>query len=143
MRYAISLFAVVGALSTGALTAQPAPATPGTVVLAAVRITHRVLADGKPLPEGTYELRATNERPTPAAGQSPDAERWVEFVTGGTVVAREVAVVLRDDDRPTVGASSIPSRSGTHVEMLKGGEFLRISVRRGGEQYLLYLPVTR
>jgi hypothetical protein len=95
------------------------------------------------VPEGTYELRATNERPMPAVGQSPDAERWVEFVADGSVVAREVAVVLRDDDRPAIGASSVASRSGTQVEMLKGGEFLRISVKRGGEQYLLYLPITR
>jgi hypothetical protein len=27
------------------------------------------------------------------------------------------------------------------VELLKGGEFLRISVRRGTERYLVYLPV--
>ena len=49
--------------------------------------------------------------------------------------------VLRDDDLPSEGASSVPARNGTRVELLKGGEFLRISVRRGGERYLIYLPV--
>jgi hypothetical protein len=110
-------------------------------VLTAVQIPHSVLANGKPLPAGLYELRLTNERPTSLPGQSPDAERWVELVSNGNVVAREVAVVLRDDDLPSVGASSVPARDGTRVEMLKGGDFLRVSVRRGTERYLVYLPV--
>lgn len=142
MRYAISLLAVAGALSAGGIAVQEKPASTGaTGILAAVHITHSVLANGKPLPAGLYELRLTTERPTPLPGQSPDAERWVEFVSNGAVVAREVAVVLRDDDLPAVGASSVPSREGTRVEMLKGGEFLRISVKRGSERYLVYLPV--
>jgi hypothetical protein len=29
------------------------------------------------------------------------------------------------------------------VEMLKGGEFLRISIKREKERYLIYLPVMR
>ena len=67
----------------------------------------------------------------------------MEFVAGGKVVARESAEVLRDDDLPAVGASSVPARSGTRVEMLKGGEFLRVSVKRDRERYLVYLPVKR
>jgi hypothetical protein len=144
MRYAIVPAAFAGVLNIGTLAAQPTPASAGaTEVLATVRITHSVLANGQPLPVGTYELRLTNERPTPLVGQSPDAERWVEFVANGTVVARERAVVLRDDDRPPVGASSVRSRNGTRIEMLKGGEFLRVSVKREGERYLVYLPVAR
>jgi hypothetical protein len=46
-----------------------------------------------------------------------------------------------DDDLPAVGASSLPVRSGTRVDMLKGGEFLRISVKGDRERYLIYLPV--
>jgi hypothetical protein len=65
----------------------------------------------------------------------------VEIIAGGNVVAREIAEVLRDDDRPAVGASSQIAQSGTRVEMLKGGEFLRISIKRDGARYLVYLPI--
>jgi hypothetical protein len=109
-------------------------------LLATVRIPTTVMANGTPLAPGTYELRLTQERPTPAPGQSWNDERWVEFVASGKVVARESAEILRDDDLPAVGASSVPARKGTRVEMLKEGDFLRISVKRDRERYLLYLP---
>jgi hypothetical protein len=109
-------------------------------VLATVRIPTAVMVNGTPLPAGTYVIRRTQERPTAPAGQSSDAQRWVEFVADGKVVAREIAEVLRDDDLPQVGASSRPVVSGTRVDMLKGGEFLRISVKRDRERYLVYLP---
>jgi hypothetical protein len=142
MNYAISLLMLAGALSVGGPGVQETqPPRNAVGVLASVNITQSVLANGKPLPAGLYELRLTSERLAPLPGQSPDAERWVEFVANGKVVARETAVVLRDDDLPSVGASSVPARDGTRVELLKGGEFLRISVRRGTERYLVYLPV--
>jgi hypothetical protein len=100
-----------------------------------------VLADGAALAPGVYDLRLTDESPTALPGQSPDAQRWVEFHRGGEVAAREVAMVLRDDDLPPVGASSVPVREGTRVEILRGGEFLRVSVKRGTERYLVYLPL--
>lgn len=142
MHSAISLLALAGALSVGVVGALQQPASVNARgALASVHITQSVLANGKPLPAGVYELRLTNEHRRPLPGQSPDAERWVEFVANGTVVAREVAVVLRDDDLPSLGASSVPTREGTRVEMLQGGEFLRVSVKRGNERYLVYLPV--
>lgn len=110
-------------------------------MLATVRITTTVMAGGTRLPAGTYEVRLTDEHPTPLPGQSRDAPRWVEFVANGKVVAREIAEVLQDDDLPAVGASAVRVQSGTRVEMLKGGEFLRISVKRERERYLVYLPV--
>jgi hypothetical protein len=67
----------------------------------------------------------------------------MEFLADGKVIAREIAEVLRDDDLPAEGASSQRARSGTRVEMLKGGEFLRISIKREKERYLIYLPVMR
>ena len=110
-------------------------------MLATVRITSAVMANGALLPAGTYDVRLTPERPTPLAGQSRDARQWVEFVADGKIVAREIAEVLQDDDLPAVGASSLPVHAGTRVDMLKGGEFLRISVKRERERYLIYLPV--
>lgn len=141
MKYAISLLALAGVLTAGTAgqEKQKSPGSAGT--LAAVHVTQSVLANGTPLAAGLYELRLTNEWRTPMPGQSFEAERWVEFVANGSVVAREAAVVLRDDDLPSVGASSVPARDGTRVDLLKGGEFLRISVTRGRERYLVYLPV--
>ena len=114
-----------------------------TNVLAKVRITANVLANGEQLSPGTYEVRLTDQRPTPAVGQSWEAQQWVEFVANGKVVAREVAEVFHDNNLPAIGASSVRVPNGTRVEMLKGGEFLRVSVKREGERYLVYLPVMR
>lgn len=111
--------------------------------LATVRITQPVMADGKPLPEGTYQLVLTDERPTPLPGQSPDAQRWVAFVADGNPVARELAEVLRDSDLPAIGASARSTRDGVRVDVLKGGEFLRVSVTRQGQRYLIHLLISR
>jgi hypothetical protein len=138
MRYAMALCVCAGVLIGSAAAAQSTPASVGTgEVLATVRIPQAVLANGQPLPAGTYDVRLTNEWLT------APTEQWVELVANGAVVAREVAVVLRDDDLPVIGASSVPGQVGTRVEMLKGGEYLRVSVKRVGERerYLVYLPV--
>ena len=143
MRRTFSIFLILVPMSLGVTTPMTALASSDTNVLATVRITTAVLADGAPLAPGTYELRLTEQRPTPEPGQPADAQQWVEFVAKGKVVAREAAEVLRDQDLPTVGASSLPVRSGTRVDLLKGGEFLRVSVKREHERYLIYLPVRR
>jgi hypothetical protein len=137
------LFLTAGILNGNADSArQDTPSLPAAAgALATVEIPRPVLADGKPLSPGRYELRVAAERPTPLVGQSPDAQRWVEFVANGAVVGREIAEILRDDDRPSTGASSEPARQGTRVEMLKEGQFLRISVTRAKQRYLVYLPV--
>ena len=88
-------------------------------------------------------VRLTGERPAPLPGQPAGAQQWVELLADGKVVARESAEVLKDEDLPAEGASSQHVQNGTRVEMLKGGEFLRISVKRDGARYLLYLPIAR
>lgn len=134
--------AVIVAFLTGAVgLASPSSATASQHELATVRIAHDVLAGGQPLPAGTYQLKLTGEHPTPQPGQSREARQWVELVSGGSVVAREVAEVLRDGDRPAIGASSRPVDPGVRVELLKSGEFVRVSVKREGVRYLVYLPV--
>jgi len=107
-----------------------------------VRIPTAVMAGGTPLPAGTYELRLPVPSPGPAADDKQTAGPWVEFVANGKVVAREVAVVLYDGQLPSDGASSQKVPPGTRVEMLKDREFLRISVKREGVRYLIYLPPT-
>jgi len=111
--------------------------TESSAALAKVTIPTGVLAGGKPLARGTYEIRFSTTQP-PAAS---DAQRRVEFLAGGSVVAQELAEVLRDDDLPSTGDSARPSAQGVRVEMLKGGEFLRISIKRGAERLLIHLAV--
>jgi hypothetical protein len=136
MRQTILTFALVPALSFAVIAAQPPDNTTVTV-----RITAHVAAGETTLSPGTYEIRLTQKGPTSLPGQPPDSQRWVEFVESDKVIAREIAEVLRDDDLPAEGASSRPVRDGTRVEMLKGGEFLRISIKRERERYLIHLPV--
>lgn len=108
--------------------------------LGTVSLPANVLANGAPLAAGEYRLRLTTDRPT-MAGQPVDSQRWVELVRGEQVVAREIAEVLSDEDLPPVGASAQPVGEGVRVQMLQGGEFLRISVKRGQTRYLIHLPV--
>jgi hypothetical protein len=141
MQHAIVSVTLTMTLAAGAGAALSAGAGADVDRLAVVHITQAVIAGGKPLPPGKYEIRLATGGPAPLAGQSPEAQRWVEFVDGDTVAARDVAEVLRDDDLTAVGASSRPVREGTRVEMLKGSEFLRISVKRGSERFLIHLTV--
>ena len=139
MQTSIPAIALTFLLSVGA-SAQATSSTTTANEVVSVRIPVAVLADGKPLPPGQYNLRLTVRQP-PQPGQSAGAQQAVEIIAGGNVVARETAEVLRDDDLPPVGASSQSVQNGTRVEMLKGGEFLRISMKRDGARYLVYLPI--
>ena len=132
---------LVSALSAiGLATQADKPATADANRLTTVRIATTVMAGGTSLPAGTYELRLTGQSPVPVGDEQRTVREWVEFFANGTVVAREVAEILYDDALPSVGASSQRVPSGTRVEMLKGGEFLRISVKRENVRYLIYLP---
>jgi hypothetical protein len=127
---------------SGSTTAQ-VPA--GDTVLGTVSIPRAVMADGKPLPAGRYSVRLTTQQASsPAPGALPELERWVEFVQGGQVRGRElVSIVPADEVKMTMPGPDMPGRvgaSGSRVEMLKGGEFLRIWIARGGHNYLIHLP---
>jgi hypothetical protein len=146
--------AVVGVLWTaGAAAYVPAEVQSGSTaqvpagetVLGTVSIPRAVLADGKPLPAGRYTVRLTAEAATtPAPGALNSLERWVEFVQSGQVRGRElVSIVPAEEVSMTMPGPDMPGRvgrTGTRVEMLKGGEFLRIWIARGGHNYLIHLP---
>jgi hypothetical protein len=126
-------FALAGVLATGSAFAHHASATLGTVTL-----TQPVMAGGTTLLPGTYELRDTGEHPTPLPGQAAESQSYVEFMSNGTVAAREIAEVM--PGAPTaVGTSGGASRA--RVERLRGDEFLRVSVHHNGERYLIHLPM--
>lgn len=123
----------------GVLAAGPALAHHAASVLGTVRITQPAMAGGTMLQPGTYEIRLTGEHLKPLPGQSEDAGQWVEFISNGTVVARDAAEVMTPGNAP-VGTSGGPN-TRARVELLKGGDFLRVSMTRGGERYLIHLPV--
>jgi hypothetical protein len=101
-----------------------------------VTIGQSVLAEGKPLAAGKYEIWITEERPAGAAASA--AQRVVEFVQNGKVVARETAEVFGPGERP-VGTSGAAGRVSAQVQTLRGGEFVRVAVTDGGTRYLIHL----
>ncbi len=98
-----------------------------------VNIPRAVKADGQALPAGTYQVRVT-ETPAspPAAGQTPQYERWAEFLRGGKVVGREVVTVVPASDIKQVAEVTPPRPGGARTEVLKGGDYLRLVAQSGG-----------
>lgn len=122
-------------LAAGAAAQTPPAAAPAADSLGTVTISQPVLAGGVRLEPGTYEVRLTPETLAPLPGQTPGAERRVEFVANGAVVARDAAVVHEPEAVGTSGTASL------RVQLLKGGEFVRVSATREGRRYLIHLPV--
>jgi hypothetical protein len=122
--------------------AEPTSPT-GELVLGTVRVPKGVTADGKPLPAGTYQVRLTSQEAGPAAvGTSRTLERWVEFVQGGSVKAREVASIVPAAEAKMVAKDPPPAANGVKVQTLKGNDYVRVWFNKGGNHYLLYLPMS-
>ena len=133
---------LVGALVAAFVLPATLSAQNTNTTLGSVTINKKVKADGQPLPPGTYQIRLTSESPKPGVGQAPDSERYVEFVRGGKVVAREVATVVSNADAKTVIKGPRPPVGGVRVDTLKGNDYVRVSINRGGNFYLIHLPLT-
>ena len=125
--------------------AQPATAAAdtsalpvGTTSLGTVRLTRSVKANGEALPAGSYQLRLTGEEPPAHRGDQP-YERWVEFVRGGRVVGREVVSVVPASEIKNVSKGGAPAPGQSKVELLRGDDYLRVWVNRGGTHYLVHL----
>lgn len=114
----------------------------GEAALGSVRIGRRVMADGKPLAAGTYQVRLTAQTAQPSArGASASLERWVEFVQGGQVKGREVVSIVPRDEIKQVAKTNPPASGSARVELLKGNEYLRVWINQSGVHYLIHLPV--
>ncbi len=108
--------------------------------LGSVHITRKVMANGQPLAPGTYQVRLTQDEATPpATGADPKLERWAEFVQGGKVKGKEVVSVVPQDQVAEVAHSKPPRPGGSKVELLKGEEYLRVWINKGGTNYLIHL----
>jgi hypothetical protein len=119
-----------------------APAAPtGELVLGTVRLTKATTADGKPLPAGTYTVRLTAQEAKPdAKGASENIERWVEFVQRGTVKGREVVSIIPSAEVKNVVKDTPPPAGSSKVQMLRGNEYMRVWINKGGNHYLIYFP---
>ena len=119
------------------------PAQVGSAVnLGAVRIPRAVKGDGQALPAGTYQVRVTETPATPpAAGQTPQYERWAEFMRNGKVVAREVVTIVPAGDIKQVAEQTPPPAGGYRAEVLKGNDYLRLWINRGGNHYLIHFNI--
>jgi hypothetical protein len=113
----------VGAL-VGLLAASSAFAQPANASLGSVTIGKKVMADGKPLAPGTYQVRLTNDAPKPGVGQARTPRKYVEFVKGGKVVAREVATVISAEDISKIAKGKKPAKNGSSTELLQGRRLL-------------------
>src|SRR5262245_33990538 len=123
MKHVILTGLLVSALG---FTAVPtiAQESSSSAVLGSVTLSRKVLADGQPLAAGTYQVRLSSDQVKPVVGQSPDAERYVEFVRAGKVVGREVASVMSNADMAGAGKYGKPPTNSAKVELLKGGDYL-------------------
>jgi hypothetical protein len=121
--------------------APSATAPSGEIALGTVRLPRSVTADGKPLPAGTYQVRVTAEAASPnAVGQSQGLERWMEFVQGGQVKGREVVTIIPQSEISHVQKDAPPRPNSSKFETLKGGDYLRLWINRGGNHYLVHFP---
>jgi hypothetical protein len=111
------------------------------IVIGTVHIPRAAVANGAGLPAGTYTVRVADDQLTVPAGQSPDAEKWVEFVQGGKVVAKEVASVISAADMPSIAKGARPRTNGTLLQTLKGGDYFRVWINKGGTNYLINLAI--
>ena len=128
------------------LSAQAKPAAQAgastTVNLGTVNIPRAVKADGQPLSAGSYQIRVTETLASPqAAGQTPQYERWAEFLRGGKVVGREVVTIVPAADIKQVAEMTPPPSGGSRSEVLKGGDYLRLWINRGGNHYLIHFNI--
>ena len=108
-------------------------------VLGTVKLPKAVKANGEALPAGTYTVRLTNDSPKPAVGLTADAEKWVEFVQGGKVVGKEIASIVSAADIKAVAEMKPPAPGTSRVDGLKGSEYLRVWINKGGTHYLVNL----
>jgi hypothetical protein len=117
------------------------PTAPGAMVLGTVRLPKGVKADGKELAAGSYQVRLTADEAKPdAKGSTEKLERWVEFVKGGKVAGREVVSIVPAAEAKLVQKDAPPPSGGSKVETLKGGDYIRVWINKGGNYYLVHLP---
>jgi hypothetical protein len=124
------------------LTEAAGTAPDGSMQLGTVHIPRGVKANGQTLPAGTYQVRLTPDTASPVAkGATASLERWAEFIKGGKVAGREVMTIIPQSDIPKIQKDTPPRPGSSTVQALKGGDYIRLWINRGGTYYLVYFAV--
>lgn len=124
------------------LTVDAANAPAGELPLGTVRLPRAITADGSPLPAGTYQVRLTAQPSKPdVVGQTEMLERWVEFHRGGKLAGREVVTIVPEGEIKMVVKDTPPPSGGSKVQVLRGNDYLRVWINRGGTHYLMHFPI--
>ncbi len=112
----------------------------GELALGSVRVPKGLKADGKELAAGTYRVRLTpEEAASKAPGATASYERYVEFVQGTQVKGREVVSIVPSADISKVAKGKGPAPGASRVERLRGDDYVRVWINRGGNHYLIHL----
>jgi len=106
-----------------------------------VRITEPVMAGGHVLQPGTYEVVVNDEKPTTPEGIASDAQRTVDFLVNGKVVASDIAEVFPFNETGVVGTSGTTG-GVARIERLKEGDYVRIVASDATARYFIHLPTT-
>ena len=123
-------------------TAPSPPAPTGEIVLGSARIPRGVMADGKPLPAGTYQVKVTAQEARPeAVGTTEPLERWSEFLQRGASKGREVVIIVPQSEIKMVVKDTPPRPGAPRVQTLRGNEYVRVWFNKDGNHYLIYLPM--
>jgi hypothetical protein len=88
----------------GAQAAYTQTASADGTLLAAVNITHNVLANGQPLAAGRYNVHLTDKWVDTLDPGDEQGVTWVEFRTGSGVAGREAALVIPASEIAAVSA---------------------------------------
>jgi hypothetical protein len=67
----------------------------------------------------------------------------VEFVKNGVVAGREVASVVSSKDIGEVAKEPEPKPNAWRVDVLKGGDYLRMWMNGVGTHYIVNMPIAR
>ncbi len=111
----------------------------GVTSLGTVRLPQAVKANGETLNAGTYQVRLTADTAPPATGATESYARWVEFVRGGEVRGKEVVSIVPQAEIENVAKGGAPASGRAKVEMLRGNDYIRVWINRGGTHYLVHL----
>jgi hypothetical protein len=134
--FLVGMVAAVVAMMVG----TPASAQSGTMSLGSVTLRQSVNAGGETLAAGTYQVRLTGNNLDAVVGETPGAEQWVEFVRGGQVRAKVAASVIPDSEIGDIAKGPRPGKGSSRVDLLKGNDYVRVWINRGGNNYLIHMP---
>lgn len=151
MKQWVLVAVLAGALSAGAAYGQTSAPSAGTpqaagevpttaMSLGTVRLPRAAKAEDQALKAGTYQVRLAGNPLKPAVGQSPNLEQWVEFLQGGSVKGKAVASIIPASDIGQIAKGPRPATGGSRVDVLKGDDYVRVWINRGGNNYLVHLP---